>query len=49
MSHVAHKDVAVMTIASFLGIMAALLVRFETVATAVGKPAPSSPREPLRL
>ncbi len=27
-SHVAHKDVAVMTIASFLGIMAALLVRF---------------------
>jgi len=28
MSHVAHNDVAVMTIASFLGIMAALLVRF---------------------
>ena len=28
MSHVAHKDVVVMTIASFLGIMAALLVRF---------------------
>jgi len=28
MSHVAHKDVAVMTIASFIGIMAALLVRF---------------------
>src|ERR1700690_2699114 len=28
MSHGAHKDVAVMTIASFLGIMAALLVRF---------------------
>jgi heat shock protein HtpX len=28
MSHVAHKDVAVMTLASFLGIMAALLVRF---------------------
>jgi heat shock protein HtpX len=28
LSHVAHKDVAVMTIASFLGIMAALLVRF---------------------
>jgi heat shock protein HtpX len=28
MSHVAHKDVAVMTVASFLGIMAALLVRF---------------------
>jgi heat shock protein HtpX len=28
MSHVAHKDVAVMTIASFLGIVAALLVRF---------------------
>jgi heat shock protein HtpX len=27
MSHVAHKDVAVMTIASFLGIIAALLVR----------------------
>ena len=27
MSHVAHKDVAVMTIASFLGIVAALLVR----------------------
>ncbi|HLQ56665.1 MAG TPA: zinc metalloprotease HtpX [Streptosporangiaceae bacterium] len=28
MSHVAHKDVAVMTVASFLGIVAALLVRF---------------------
>ncbi len=28
MSHVAHKDVAVMTIASVLGIIAALLVRF---------------------
>src|SRR5450755_3454782 len=28
MSHVAHKDVAVMTMASFLGIIAALLVRF---------------------
>jgi heat shock protein HtpX len=28
MSHVAHKDVAVMTIASTLGIVAALLVRF---------------------
>src|ERR1022692_4507257 len=28
MSHVAHKDVAVMTIASFLGIVAALIVRF---------------------
>jgi heat shock protein HtpX len=28
LSHVAHKDVAVMTIASFLGIVAALLVRF---------------------
>jgi heat shock protein HtpX len=27
-SHVAHKDVAVMTLASFLGIVAALLVRF---------------------
>src|ERR1039457_6902018 len=27
-SHVAHKDVAVMTMASFLGIVAALLVRF---------------------
>jgi heat shock protein HtpX len=28
MSHVAHKDVAVMTIASFLGIVAALMIRF---------------------
>ncbi len=28
LSHVAHKDVAVMTIASFIGIVAALLVRF---------------------
>jgi heat shock protein HtpX len=28
MSHVAHRDVAVMTIASFLGIIAALMVRF---------------------
>src|SRR6202042_2898938 len=28
MSHVAHKDVAVMTIASFLGIIAGLLIRF---------------------
>ena len=28
MSHIAHKDVAVMTIASFIGIIAALMVRF---------------------
>ena len=28
LSHVAHKDVVVMTIASFLGIIAGLLVRF---------------------
>ena len=28
LSHVAHKDVAVMTIASFVGIIAALLIRF---------------------
>ncbi len=28
LSHVAHKDVAVMTIASFIGIIAALMVRF---------------------
>src|SRR5437764_2541106 len=28
MSHVAHKDVVVMTVASFLGLIAALLVRF---------------------
>ena len=28
LSHVAHKDVVVMTVASFLGIIAALLVRF---------------------
>jgi heat shock protein HtpX len=28
MSHIAHKDVVVMTVASFVGIMAALLVRF---------------------
>ena len=28
LSHVAHKDVVVMTVASFLGIVAALLVRF---------------------
>src|SRR5216683_1492862 len=28
MSHVAHKDVAVMTIASFIGIVAALMIRF---------------------
>ena len=28
MSHVAHKDVQVMTIASFLGVVAALLIRF---------------------
>jgi heat shock protein HtpX len=28
LSHVAHKDVAVMTIASFIGIIAGLLVRF---------------------
>src|ERR1700758_1016230 len=28
MSHVAHKDVVVMTVASFLGIVAGLLVRF---------------------
>ena len=35
MSHVAHKDVAVMTIASFLGIVAALLVRFALLRRAV--------------
>jgi heat shock protein HtpX len=28
MSHVAHRDVAVMTIASFLGVLAGLVVRF---------------------
>ena len=28
LSHIAHKDVVVMTVASFLGIVAALLVRF---------------------
>src|SRR5262249_40293326 len=28
MSHVAHRDVAVMTLASFIGVIAALLVRF---------------------
>ena len=28
MSHVAHRDVAVMTVASFLGILAGLLIRF---------------------
>lgn len=28
MSHVAHRDVAVMTVASFLGVIAALMVRF---------------------
>ncbi len=28
MSHVAHKDVVVMTVASFIGIIAALLIRF---------------------
>jgi heat shock protein HtpX len=28
MSHVAHKDVVVMTVASFIGIMAALMIRF---------------------
>jgi heat shock protein HtpX len=28
LSHVAHKDVVVMTVASFIGIMAALLIRF---------------------
>ena len=35
MSHVAHKDVAVMTIASFLGIIAALLVRIAFYSGAV--------------
>ena len=28
LSHVAHRDVAVMTIASFLGIVAGLMTRF---------------------
>ncbi len=28
LSHVAHRDVAVMTIASFLGVLAGLVVRF---------------------
>ena len=41
MSHVAHKDVAVMTIASFLGIIAGLLVRFAfygELSAAAGRP-----------
>ena len=37
MSHVAHKDVAVMTIASFLGIIAALLVRFSFYGEQIGR------------
>ncbi len=28
LSHVAHKDVMVMTVASFLGVIAGLLIRF---------------------
>jgi len=36
LSHVAHRDVAVMTIASFLGILAGLVVRYSFYAGAVG-------------
>jgi heat shock protein HtpX len=36
MSHVAHRDVAVMTVASFLGVLAGLVVRFATRAMFYG-------------
>jgi heat shock protein HtpX len=36
LSHVAHRDVAVMTIASFLGILAGLVVRYSFYAGAFG-------------
>jgi heat shock protein HtpX len=36
LSHVAHRDVAVMTIASFLGILAGLVVRYSIYAGAFG-------------
>ena len=35
LSHVAHKDVAVITIASFLGVIAGLIVRFAFYCAAV--------------
>ena len=40
MSHVAHKDVQVMTIASFLAIIAALLVRIAFYGELFGGGAP---------
>ncbi len=36
LSHVAHRDVAVMTIASFLGVLAGLIMRFGFYSTAFG-------------
>lgn len=36
LSHVAHRDVAVMTIASFLGVLAGLITRFDLYAGLVG-------------
>ncbi len=48
MSHVAHKDVAVMTIASFLGIIAALLVRFAFYSEPLRRRRPGPWRRPRR-
>jgi heat shock protein HtpX len=39
LSHVAHRDVAVMTVASFLGVLAGLVVRFTFYSTLFGGPA----------
>lgn len=44
MSHVAHRDVAVMTIASFLGVLAGLLTRF-ALYSGLSRSASNSPSE----
>ena len=43
LSHVAHRDVAVMTIASFLGVLAGLITRFAPVLAALRRPRPAGP------
>jgi hypothetical protein len=45
MSHVAHRDVAVMTIASFLGVLAGLVVRFAARAMFYGGGRPARQRQ----
>ena len=43
LSHVAHRDVAVITVASFLGVIAGLIVRFAFYSQLYGGPRPARP------